>query len=270
MTDDEERIQKTLNEAKKRELEERYGGSFHPADSELPPEVEADWLQSIEEFERIFENAEVTTVRKFLGNPYIAPLAEIPDDRIGRELDRVIDLLEDQGIVIHFCAPIPDEEAYRFISEELLEMETDDIHVDGLTQDYVYEEFHPNDVLDASFSGEILLRGIFTSPREELLEELVPDGTDLKTGGRVSRAELFQPVEDIRRGIVSYLRFKVTICRCRVTGSEGSVAAHLLWEGLREGTLKQVSGGAEAQLGLQKDENGYWRVCALAIHQREA
>ena len=40
-----ESIQRALNDAKKRELEEKYGGTFHSSDPNLPPDIEADWLR---------------------------------------------------------------------------------------------------------------------------------------------------------------------------------------------------------------------------------
>jgi hypothetical protein len=37
----EDRIQRALNESKKRELEEKYGAHFSEDESRLPPEIEA-------------------------------------------------------------------------------------------------------------------------------------------------------------------------------------------------------------------------------------
>src|SRR3989304_5174624 len=83
--EEQERIQKALNEAKKRELQEKYGAQFSEDRSALPPDIESQWLNHIEEFERQFEHAGRVTLQKFLGNPTFTPLAEIPPDRLESE-----------------------------------------------------------------------------------------------------------------------------------------------------------------------------------------
>ncbi len=145
MQSDQDRIQRALNEAKKRDLEERYGGTFHESGESLPPDVEAEWLASIEQFERQFAGAGRVTVRHYIGNPVLRPLAEIPPPRLKEELDHLLELLSSNNILIHFHRKVSDAEAYRFITEELLDHEIDDIRVDGMTLNFLYEEFHPEE-----------------------------------------------------------------------------------------------------------------------------
>jgi hypothetical protein len=268
MTDDEERMQRALNDAKRRELEERYGGCFEPEESALPPDVEAEWLESIEEFERLFHDAGAITVRTYIGNPPIRPLELIPEVNLRRELHRLMVLLEQHGIVVHFCAPVPDDEAYRFLTEELLDVETDDIHVAGLIQNYVYEEFHPNDVLDASFSAEVLLRESSSTSLDHLSDRF-PRGTQPESSAE-GDTDIFPALRDLKRGIASYLDFDVAIERCCVQGNVASAVASLNWVGLSEGSLRQVRGSARARVHLRKDATGEWGAFRLDIHPTDA
>lgn len=45
---------------------------------------------------------------------------------------------------LDFLCDVDDAEAYRFITEELMDEEIDDIRIEGLRHCFIYEEFHPN------------------------------------------------------------------------------------------------------------------------------
>jgi hypothetical protein len=138
-------IQRALNEAKKAELQQKYGAKFWAGDSRLPSDIESQWLNNIEEFEQKFESAETTTVRKFVGSPVWRPLGEIPHGLLDQELEKVLNLLDANDIVVHFGHGVSPAEKYRFLAEELMEVKMQDIRIEGMTHNYVYEEFHPDD-----------------------------------------------------------------------------------------------------------------------------
>ena len=139
-----ERAQRIVNDLKRKELEARYGAVFSsPDESEIPSEVEAQWLENIDEFERQFENAAQITLREFLGSPSVRPLADIPPSELEAELNALLDLLAEQNVVVDFLREVEDAEAYRFITEELFDEEIDDIRVPGMVLHFIYEEFHP-------------------------------------------------------------------------------------------------------------------------------
>lgn len=141
-----ERAQHIVNDLKRKELEERYGAVFSaPDESEIPSEVEAQWLENIDEFERQFENVAEIPLREFIGSPSVRPLADIPPSEVAAELDALLELLGENEVVVHFPDEIDEVEAYRFITEELLDEEIDDIRVPGMVLHFIYEEFHPGD-----------------------------------------------------------------------------------------------------------------------------
>ena len=88
-----ERIQRIMNDKKRKELEEKFGASFHKGDAELPADVEADWLEQLETFEEQMENAERVPIRQYIGNPTLRPPAAVPADEIASELAQALDLL---------------------------------------------------------------------------------------------------------------------------------------------------------------------------------
>lgn len=145
MPTNDDSIQRSLNEAKKAELRQKYGATFLAGDPKLPPDIESRWLSSIEEFEQKFESAETTTVRKFVGDPILRPLGKIPYGKLEEELERILNLLDANDIVVHFAREVSPSEKYRFLAEELMDVEMQDIRIEGMTHNYMYEEFHPDD-----------------------------------------------------------------------------------------------------------------------------
>lgn len=145
MSANDDSIQRALNEAKKEELRQKYGATFMAVDSGIPPYIESQWLSNIEEFEQKFESAEITTVGKFIGSPVLRPLGEIPPGRLEKEVRRVLSVLGANDIVVYFGREVSPAEKYRFLVEELMDVEMQEIRIEGMTHNYIYEEFHPDD-----------------------------------------------------------------------------------------------------------------------------
>ncbi|HEX9006521.1 MAG TPA: hypothetical protein VF889_04465 [Bacteroidota bacterium] len=257
---EQERIQRALNAAKKREIEEKYGGTFHSSDPNLPPELEADWLRSIEEFERQFASAKQTTVRRYIGSPPVIPLAQIPPSELKRALGALLALLESHNVLVHFGRSVSDGEAYRFLTEELLDHEMDDIHIEGLTQNFLYEEFHPDDRHEAAKAAEFFLRGLFGGDPSLVADDIAAEGT-VGVGGRgVDRAGILRTALEFRAGVASYLDCTVEVTSCELIDGVAHVSARLEWQALRVLTMEELSGSCVASVELQKDVSGAWSV----------
>ncbi len=138
MTGDNESIQRALNEAKKRALEKRYGAKFGGQSDGLPPDLERDWLEYIEEFERKSEQADFVTVRTFLGDPVFPPAGSLTAAELAREFERLLGLLDENTVHVEFPPHISTAEQYRSITEELFNEEMEDIRIDGMVHVFVY------------------------------------------------------------------------------------------------------------------------------------
>lgn len=140
---------KDQNELKKLKLTLETGATFFESeDTDLPPEIEADWLANIEAFEAQFAHAKTTTLFNLLGQPEYKPVEELTDSAITLELARLLDVMEKQSCFVEIESPLSDEQQYRFITEELFASETNDMRVPGMMLVYSYEEFHPNNEYD--------------------------------------------------------------------------------------------------------------------------
>ncbi len=267
MSESDDRIQRALNEAKKKELEERFGGVFGPTDASLPPDVEADWLQDIEEFERRFENVQSTTVRQYLGNPHFEPLAGIPEEDVSPALDRLMDFMEKHGVLIHCFAPEPDDELYRFITEELLDEEIDDIHMEGLTQDFVYEMYHPNPLLDACFYAELFVGKIFRSRPSKLGVAVLPEESWKDPEQIQNLSRVLHALRTYLRDFETFLSSSTTVVACRVVEREAHVSIEVEWSALRKGSMEQFCGSTDVEVDMGRDIRGTWLVSAVRMRE---
>jgi hypothetical protein len=148
MTGDNDSIQRALNEAKRRALQERYGAIFGGETDGLPPDLERDWLEYIEEFERKSEQADFITVRAFLGNPRFPPVGTMTTGELAIELQRLLELLDQNAVHVEFPPNITTAEQYRSITEELFDEEMEDIRIDGMVHVFIYGEGNDEDAED--------------------------------------------------------------------------------------------------------------------------
>jgi hypothetical protein len=261
-TDD--RIQRALNEAKRAELAEKFGGMFIEGDHPLPPDIESEFLQRIEEFELKWAAHDVTTVRAFIGDPPVKPLDELAPDELEHELGHLMRTLEENDIEVDFCERPGDAEVYRFIVEELLDHEMDDIRVPGMVCHFVYEEFHPNHELDARFAGEWFLARLLT--RSEYLATTL-ERTDMldAEGSALDFRELRQRVCDFQERIATVIDHELAVTGCALEGNDGVVTLSASWTGLESGTMNQIVARGEARVMLRRGAFEEWEVVGFEL-----
>src|SRR5512147_1987328 len=160
MSSDHDAVQRALNEAKKRELREQFGAEFHSGERELSPEIEGRWLREIEEFERKFSGAQEVTVRAFIGNPPILPLGAIPPDKLRSALEGLLEILRSNDVDIVFGRSVSPAEAYRFLTEEILGEKIADVRIEGLTLQFLYDEYHPDPRDEAATAAELFFHAL--------------------------------------------------------------------------------------------------------------
>jgi len=239
-----DKIQRALNEAKKKEIEEKFDASFVKTDNTLPPDIESQWLSYIEEFELQFEHAKRISVRMYVGNPSFSPLAEIPETRLHQELEKVLGYLSSHNVNVDFISEIPDREAYRFVTEELLEYETEDIHIEGLSTNFIYEEFHPNFELDAKQFAEQFLWHLFDRELNYALNDFAEDEIYDFAGNCIGKEEMRKRIEQFYGKFAAFPHSKHEILDCTIADNCGVVRFNSNWNGIQAEsfTLQPFSG----------------------------
>jgi hypothetical protein len=134
------------NEEKKKQLSEEFGTDFGQmsTESELSPELEKQFLDNILNFENAFQSAKRIKIYDLLEQPAYQKAELLTDAQVAKELDTLIELMGSKQIRVDTICDVDDREMYRFITEELFQEETDDMHIPGMMTCFTYEEFHPN------------------------------------------------------------------------------------------------------------------------------
>src|SRR6186997_3267141 len=104
----EEENLRTENEFLKMKLMLEHGGQFGEPDedgnTDLPPEIENQFLNSVLAFEKQFSEHKVVKVYDKIGRPQdFRPVSRIADDEIGKAWDQLNDYLNDHGIDVSVC-----------------------------------------------------------------------------------------------------------------------------------------------------------------------
>lgn len=263
--EEQQRIQKALNQAKKRELEEKYGAFFSESESQLPAEIESQWLDSIDEFEHQYEDSRRVKIREFLGNPKFTPLEEIRLERLETELDRVLEFLMFHYISVDSVAEVSDEEMYRFVTTELLDEEIDEVRLEGMLHCFIYEEFHPNDEYDAKHCAEHFLGDLFERHEEYVALNFAKDEVHDPLGRRIPRERMKNLVRLFYSRYSAFIGHSFECIGCLLAGEYATVKLQGAWSGLKVGSMEQVSHKGIAELMLKKSPYGGYDVIQINV-----
>ncbi len=259
--DFQDRIQRIMNEYKREEIADKYGAHFSEGSNpDLSPEIEAQWLNYVEEFERQFENATRIPLREYVGSPSTVSLADIPDSEVEAELDRLLDLLAEHSIYVDFLNDIEIEEAYRFISEEILDEEIDDMRIPGMNLHFIYEEFHPNDEQDVKMWAGEFLYAFFMNNDEQLAVAVSGDELFDERGEPFSSAQMRQIMAAFHAKHDPISNFTAKPLTAEVEGGRATVEVALSWESSAHDPAQAVATIGRTTLRLQRSQYGGWDV----------
>ena len=139
------------NEFKKMKMSLESGAIF-PDDlsKQLPPEIESQFLDSIMSFEKAFRNAKQISVYDKIGRPDFVPENVLNDAEVTGSLEKIESILHQNGLNLDVLADYENEERliYKFITEELFDLEVDDVNIQGFNTNFIYENFHQNHKYD--------------------------------------------------------------------------------------------------------------------------
>lgn len=157
------------NKKKQKELEDKYGMTSFDGNSEAPPEVMNNFLDYVQQFEEQWAKAERKKIRDILGNPSFRKIEEIEPAAIEDEIKIVLDKYTEKNYNVDIIEKedVNPEDFYIFLTEELMEHETDFINVPDMNTNFIYEEFHPNPKLNIKDCTDYFLWGIKKKDKEQ-------------------------------------------------------------------------------------------------------
>jgi len=197
LSEDPEENLRIENELLHLKLNAEFGAQSHSF-SNLPPEIENEFLKNVLAFERAAESEEKIKVYDRLGKPAFAPASSLNDDAITTALEEIITLLEEKNIAVDFSGEYDDRTKYTFITEELFEHEMGmfGMGAPGMVTHYSYEEFHPNHALDIKNRAEEFITNWFEQKFGEYSWE-IGDPFILPDGQTLAKKEVLQKIQKV-------------------------------------------------------------------------
>jgi hypothetical protein len=251
------RVQETLSQAKKDKLRDEYGMEFEYTDSGLSPEAENEWLDHVLEFERQFEQAGRISVRERIEDPPIQPLGDLPPYGVDEAVTALLDLLAAHNIAVDFLGDVDEAEAYRYLTEELLDQEMDDIRVEGMVTHFTYS----TPEYDVQMWVEEFVLDVFTHEKEYFLPGLAKQPLFDAQGQPVTAEQFQRTIEAVWERLPRTNRFTVKPITVRVAGDEAEVWAIIAWED----EAQQTEGQVETYFRLQPSPYTGWDVVQTSL-----
>ena len=120
-------------------IDHEFEGLIEEEDS-LPEledlEDDREFVKQVHEFEKKHKKAKLISVYKLIGEPAVNKFTK-------EEYNRILDLLEEHRVYIHFQNDYKLEEKFRFLQEEIFKQEIEDISNTNMHLTFIYEDFHP-------------------------------------------------------------------------------------------------------------------------------
>ncbi len=240
LSEDPEENLRIENELLHLKLQAEFGAESHSF-SDLPPEIENEFLKNVLAFEKASAGDEEIKVYERLGKPAFTPAPLLDDDAIVTALEAIIALLEENNIALDFSGEYDGRTKYTFITEELFQHDMGMFGtVPGMVTHYSYEEFHPNHALDINSRCVEFIEAWFEQKFNEYSWELagtfiLPDGQTL------SKKEMLEKIQKVFDCYTSF-----TDCNYTIAG--------INFELQDEAGLGHAEGTAKYTATLENDE----------------
>lgn len=249
----------------KRERVSREFGMQHYNKTNLPEEIENEWLDYILKFEEAHENAEQIKVYDYIGRPDFKPVTEIDEEDISEELDRILDILHENQIVLHTLCEVYDRELYRFITEELFWHEIDNIRIEGMRCNFIYEEFYPNHEYDIRQHVEFLVKNLIETKRRFEGFELAKvfkdsNGNDIDEESAKKKIRLWR--EQFSK--LELEEFNIHTVSFDIEKESGEAVASISYYGVKKESEEMEKHRGKARFDM-KYEYEYWSVYSINI-----
>ena len=140
----------------------------------------------------------------------------------------------------------------------------DDMRIEGMTTNFIYEEFHPNHEYDIEQHCGDFLDSLFNKERE-FNPEYLPLTKEIETNsGAISQNELARRLEFFRASFDSFNPHHFNITLLEIKNETAEVNFDIKFTGIIEGTRKKKTFSEKGAFFL-KLEYDYWSIYKMNI-----
>lgn len=132
------------NELLKLKMRAELGASMFEVNHDIPAGIENAFLKNILAFEKASAEKKTITVFEKLLNPEFLPETELNDSEVTKALFDLEQLLNTHKINVNYGKEYSDRIKYKFLTEELFDVEIDGFDIPDMFTHFDYEEFHPD------------------------------------------------------------------------------------------------------------------------------
>jgi len=181
----------------------------------------------------------------------------------------LFELLYQNNIAIDFIHEQDDREVYRFITEELLNETTDDIHIPGMVSHFIYEEFHPNDRDDVEQAANEFLYALFKQELKDT-ESMFYHTVSIENmrdsdGNPISQEQFKKMVADFYEAYPVITEHSIQVTEVALDGDNATADVHTVWHAVPKDKNTVIKHEGVSKFKLARSIYGGWDVTQVSI-----
>lgn len=249
------------NEFRKLKLSAETGAIFSGS-GQLPPDLEKEWLDYIEYFNREDHDREITTVYDFIGRPSFEK--NVPDEKIEEALDDLLNYMYNNNVQLSTLTEVPAQRLYSFIIEELFLQEVDNFRVKDMHNCFIYEEFHPNHEYNMKHSCEQFFHDLFKGDFDFQLTVSFSDSFKAVSGKPVTEKQLKYIFECFCLSYGNIELKKLSFGSVDIKEERAVLHVDIDWEGdIKSANVRDHYSGTGVVEFIY--EYGFWYICGINV-----
>jgi len=199
--------------------------------------------------------------------PNFRPHNEVGDEDIEEELKNALDLLHKYGVQLDWLDDVEARKLYRFVTEELIKKEMNDIRIPGMMHCFIYEDYYPNHPYDIKNRCTEIITHLTKDERSDLIPWGVADEI-LFRGQQHSKEQVndaMMALRDSYTGITLHdFTYTGVDVRESATRIEADVTAEVRYEAFPEDGTEPVIFSGNCRFHLTRDGE-WWTIDAMSI-----
>ena len=234
--------------------------------SELPAEIENEFLKNVMEFEKQWAEQKEITVFEKIGKPgHFKPVNEIAEEDVDMAWNELSNYMAEHGVDLSACSPnVTNRELYRFTVEELFIEEIADINVPGMMSCFIYDEYYPDHVYDNTrHAKEDCIEVIFKKDSLSFTPWFARDNITLNHKTGLTQSELKESINRFKDIFDDIVLTEVKTDSCRIEDTHCTVKGFYKSVLVCGKSENQIEGNWMVEYFL--DELGYWEMINVQI-----
>jgi len=253
------------NEVLKKKITEISGEEMVCISEGVSEGLENQFLQNVLAFETQHKKKKRIKIIEKIGNPGdFKPVNEIPENKIEREWLKLYNCMYEKGIDLQVCSPnVNARELYRFTTEELFKMKTDDISVPGMMTCFIYDEFYPDHRYDNQHMVvDYCIKNFFC--KKEIFEFHFNRTVTVNNYEKLSWIEFQRLINGYRSGFEKTKNLEIKVNSSIVENNYGEVSGSYKVLFIKKQQCEEEHGNWTVELYFSK-KFGYWLINNIQI-----